>query len=97
MQKYKTIQLLDNSKYELRLNLSSDKQISTASFNLHGTAFTYPFNIGVSGVEEAVTGCVGFGLERWVIAFLCQFGTNPDNWPETVRKVWRDNDAKIRK
>lgn len=86
MQKFKIMQLMDACKYELRLNCSEDKQLSAASFNLHGTAFTYPFNIGVKGVDRPVTGCVGFGLERWVIAFLSQYGFDSDCWPETVKK-----------
>lgn len=88
MQKYKKIQLLENSKYEIRLNVSDNDQISTASFNLHGTAFSSPFKISVSEVDEAVTGCVGFGLERWVIAFLSQFGADSDNWPKPIKEKW---------
>lgn len=86
MQKFKIMQLMDECKYELKLNCSEDKQLSAASFNLHGTAFTYPFNIGVKGVDKPVTGCVGFGLERWVIAFLSQYGFDSDCWPETLKK-----------
>lgn len=97
MQKYKKIQLLENSKYEIRLNVSEDEQISAASFNLHGTAFSYPFKISISKVDEVVTGCVGFGLERWVIAFLSQFGAEPDNWPQSIKKKWENQDESIYK
>ena len=97
IQKYKRIQLLEKSKYELRLNVSTDEQISAASFNLHGTAFSYPFKISISGVDEVVTGCVGFGLERWVIAFLSQFGAEPDNWPQVMKEKWGNENEQIYK
>ncbi len=95
MQMYKKIQLLENSKYEVRLNVSTDEQISAASFNLHGTAFSYPFKISISGVDEVVTGCVGFGLERWVIAFLSQFGAEPDSWPQFIKERWENQNEEI--
>lgn len=87
MQKYKKIQIVDCNKYELRLHTSKEKKISVASFNQHGTAFTYPFNIRVRGCENSVTGCVGFGVERWVIAFLSQYGENESNWPKDVKEL----------
>lgn len=90
MQKYKKIQLLDASKYEVRLNVSPKKDIAVASFNLHGTAFTQPFNIRIHNCEEAVTGCVGYGIERWVLAFLCQFGVSVENWPDCISKVYME-------
>lgn len=91
MQKFKKLQLQDATKFELRLSYSKDQQISCASFNLHGTAFSHPFNISVNGIDETVTGCVGFGIERWVLAFLCQFGIEPDKWPLKIREAF-DNE-----
>jgi len=88
MQKFKKLQVMRETKYELRLNYESDKTLACASFNLHGTAFTHPFSIELSGESNTVTGCVGFGLERWVLAFLSQYGINIDNWPECVRKEY---------
>lgn len=89
MQKYKKIQKIDKSKIEMQLN-AGEKNISGASYNLHGTAFTYPFNISVKDVEHTETGCVGFGIERWIVAFLRQFGDEPGAWPESVITEWRD-------
>ena len=48
-------------------------------------------------MDEVVTGCVGFGLERWVIAFLSQFGAEPDNWPQSIKKKWENQDESIYK
>lgn len=87
-QKLKKIQKGEKSKYEIKLDCSSDHSTSVASFNLHGTAFTDPFNIRVNDNNETVTGCIGFGIERWVIAFWCQYGNNPQNWPQEVRDAY---------
>lgn len=92
MQKYRKIQLLDDSKYEMRLNISDEKDIAVASFNLHGTAFTDPFNIHIKDCEEAVTGCVGYGIERWVLAFLCQYGGDDDKWPDCIKQSYQNYD-----
>ena len=73
MQKLKKIQKVEKSKYEVKLNCNSSHKISVASFNLHGSAFTDPFNIKVKNNDDTVTGCIGFGIERWVIAFICQY------------------------
>lgn len=84
MQLYKSLQIKNKVKYEARLNYSDEKQMAAASFNLHGSTFTYPFNIKVANVDNAVTGCVGYGIERWVLCFLCRFGVDEKNWPGTV-------------
>lgn len=86
MQKFKKFQLQEGSKYELLLNYSENRSIAGASFNIHGTAFTYPFNIRVKNVETPVTGCVGFGIERWVLAFIAQFGWDESEWPAKIKK-----------
>ena len=86
MQKYKKIQLLDASKYELRVNYCENKDISVASFNIHGSAFTQPFNIKIEDVLFPETGCIGFGIERWVFVFLSQYGIDIENWPSIIKK-----------
>lgn len=90
MQKFKKVQLQEKSKYELQIQYGDDKYCAISSFNLHGTAFTNPFNIKVTGKEETVTGCVGFGLERLVLTFIAQYGFNIDNWPEKIRKTIKE-------
>lgn len=89
MQKYKKIQIIDNSKYELSFFYDEEHSVSVGSFNLHGTAFTVPFNFSVKDTET-VTGCIGFGLERLVLTFLSQFGENEQNWPEEIRKKYEE-------
>ncbi len=89
MQKFKMIQMKKKLKYEWRLPVGEMEEMAVASFNLHGFNFTRPFGISVNGTET-VTGCVGFGLERMVLAFLSQFGMEESCWPEEVRKSERN-------
>lgn len=84
MQKFKKMQVIDNSKYELRFPYQDSHDMSVASFNLHGTAFTQPFNISVKD-KDTVTGCIGFGIERFVLSFLSQYSEDEEKWPENIR------------
>jgi seryl-tRNA synthetase len=61
------IQQKNSLKYELCLPIE-DKLVSLASFNYHQNHFSLPFNFDNGNKIE--TGCVGFGLERWVAACL---------------------------
>lgn len=73
-------------KYELRLNVDCDRTIAAASFNFHEQFFGDAFKMAREDKSTVVTGCVGFGIERLVYAFLCQFGLDRSQWPEAVRK-----------
>lgn len=85
MNRYKLIQMHNKAKYELRLEYDNNRDISVASFNRHGKTFSHTFNISVSGVENVVSGCIGYGIERFVMAFLSQYGCNVENMPKCVR------------
>jgi seryl-tRNA synthetase len=75
-------------KYELRLTVPYvNKSIACSSVNFHSNTFGTAFNIKV-GKRNAVTGCVGFGIERWTFAFLAQFGLDEANWPDTFREQY---------
>ncbi len=87
MQKFKKIQHEERSKYELQLECKPNQYLAAASFNIHGKAFTDPFDIKVNNEELSVTGCVGFGLERWVLAALSQWGPKPRSWPEPAKQL----------
>lgn len=72
-------------KYEMRLTIPYiNKSIACSSVNFHSTAFGSAFDIKM-GKRPATTGCVGFGLERWVFAFLAQFGLDENHWPSAFR------------
>lgn len=76
----RAFQLLQSTKLELRLSLGSSCVTAAASFNLHAQHFTEPLDIrGEEGVLE--TACVGWGLERWMAAFVARWGADPEAWP----------------
>lgn len=93
IQKFKKIQKIEKLKYEVKLNCNSSHKISVASFNLHGSAFTEPFNIKVKNNDNTVTGCIGLGMERWVLAFICQYGVEPLKWPEEIKNAYYKENA----
>jgi seryl-tRNA synthetase len=77
-------------KYELRLKIPyQDKSIACSSVNFHSNTFGNAFNIKF-GKRNAVTGCVGFGIERWVFAFLSQYGLDEERWPAGFREQYAD-------
>lgn len=73
------------TKFELRGNIEKNRTISIASFNYHQTFFSRNFNIKFNNNKHIETGCVGFGLERLLYVFLCQFGYKKENWPLEIR------------
>lgn len=82
-------------KYELRLTIPYlDKSIACSSVNFHSNTFGNAFNIRM-GKRSAVTGCVGFGIERWVFAFLAQYGLNEARWPASFRGQYEDWKGKL--
>jgi seryl-tRNA synthetase len=59
------LQISNSLKDELITTIDGE-EVAIASFNMHGHHFSKPFNFDNDG--EIVSGCVGFGLERWVAA-----------------------------
>ena len=55
-------QLMSAAKYEVRISIAGEDDLSVASVNRHGAAFIKPFGLDALGVEE--TCCAGIGLER---------------------------------
>ncbi len=82
-------QLSHKTKYELRLALPQKEGASLAagSFNWHQQFFGGKFGIVAEG-SAAGTACVAFGVERWVYAFLSQYGLDRDTWPKTLLERW---------
>ena len=73
-------------KYELQLRTGEDgRTIAVASFNNHHEHFARAFSIRLTSGEHATSGCVAFGWERFLIAFLNQHGSDPASWPEIIR------------
>ena len=57
------MQRVNKQKIELVVK-SREKELALASFNYHGFHFSSPFGFEREG--KVVTGCVGFGLDRWI-------------------------------
>jgi acyl carrier protein len=75
-------------KYELRLRVDPDgRSVAAASFNNHQQHFGRAFSILLPSGEFAHSGCVAFGWERWMIAFVNQHGPDEENWPGIVRST----------
>lgn len=59
------LQLSNSLKYELSAKIN-ESNVAISSFNFHDTHFSKPFHFDKTG--SIVTGCIGYGLERWVAA-----------------------------
>jgi hypothetical protein len=59
-------------------------RLAIGSVNFHRNYFGEAFEISRDG-REAFSGCVAFGLERWIYAFLERFGMNESDWPDFDR------------
>ncbi len=65
--------------HPLKIELQVDG-LAIASFNLHQTHFGETFDISRDGTT-AWTGCVAFGLERWLGVLARRHGRDPARWP----------------
>jgi seryl-tRNA synthetase len=85
------LQRLGALKYELRLLLDRDgRSTAVASFNHHQDHFGRSFGITQSNGRPAHSGCVAFGLERWLLALSAQLGTDERSWPPRLREAAGD-------
>jgi seryl-tRNA synthetase len=80
-------QLTAETKYELSAVLPDNQRLAIGSLNYHTDFFGRAFDINVEGSGPAHSSCIGFGLERFVCAFLAQHGNDPSNWPDPVRSA----------
>jgi seryl-tRNA synthetase len=78
-------QLTAETKYELSALLPNKERLAIGSLNYHTDFFGRAFDINVEGSGPAHSSCIGFGLERFVCAFLAQHGNDPANWPDEIR------------
>lgn len=73
----------------------AERYVAAASFNDHERFFGEAFGISHGGATSpggpapsAASGCVAFGLERWLLAFLVAHGTRPEAWPDLPSRVF---------
>ena len=74
------LQRVKGLKHELILPIG-DREIAAASFNNHEAFFGTAFDIRTADDAPAASGCIAFGVERWVLAFLAAHGTESEHWP----------------
>ena len=75
-------------KFEVLVPVISEaKPTAVCSFNYHQDHFGKLFEIYQQNGELAHTACLGFGLERIVMALFKTHGMQPENWPQTARDI----------
>ena len=88
--------MLAASQRELKLKfevlvpvISTENPTACCSFNYHEAKFTDAFGIALPDGATAHTACLGFGLERCVMALFQEHGFDPGAWPKAVREqLW---------
>jgi seryl-tRNA synthetase len=74
-------------KFEVLAQIAGPEPIAVASFNYHQDHFSSTYGIAMeNGGGPAHTACLGFGLERIVLALLREHGLDLDAWPAVVRE-----------
>ncbi|PXX41944.1 amino acid--[acyl-carrier-protein] ligase [Undibacterium pigrum] len=75
-------------KFEVLVPVISEaKPTAVCSFNYHQDHFGKLFEIYQQNGELAHTACLGFGLERIVMALFKTHGMQPENWPQATRDL----------
>src|SRR6201996_1360070 len=69
--------------------ISAEDPTAVCSFNFHQEHFGSTFDIRTQDGNVANTACLGFGLERIVMALFKTHGFDPARWPQSVRqRLW---------
>jgi seryl-tRNA synthetase len=71
-------------KFEILVPIGGDNPTAVASFNAHGEHFAHVFGLQRADGGPLHTACLGFGLERCVLALLFTHGLTVSSWPEHV-------------
>ncbi|HRI52375.1 MAG TPA: amino acid--[acyl-carrier-protein] ligase [Pseudomonadota bacterium] len=76
-------------KFELLVPIASAQPTAVMSFNYHQDHFGDLFGIRTADGAVAHTACLGFGMERIVLALLKTHGLDHASWPAAVRqRLW---------
>jgi seryl-tRNA synthetase len=78
------LQRIKGLKHELVFRFPDGRPLAIASFNDHELFFGDAFKISLPDGSPAWSGCVAFGLERWLMAVLVTHGVEPSGWPVTL-------------
>jgi seryl-tRNA synthetase len=71
-------------KFEILVPVGGAEPTAVASFNAHADHFAAVFGLTSADGEPLHTACLGFGLERIVLALLWTHGTDVSAWPAAV-------------
>jgi len=81
-------QLMANMKYELIVSIGDGKEsFSIASFNNMGDSLCSQFEIRGTDGTFLHSGCIAFGIDRWVYALLTVHGADLREWPDQIKKI----------
>ena len=77
-------------KFEVLVPVNSEQDpTAVCSFNFHQEHFGETFGIATEDGNVANTACLGFGLERIVMALFKTHGFDPESWPQNARQqLW---------
>lgn len=83
-------QLEQKLKFEVLIPVTSEENpTACCSFNYHQDKFGQAFGIKLSNGDVAHSACLGFGMERVVMALFRTHGFEPRSWPMDVRaRLW---------
>jgi hypothetical protein len=79
-------QMMATMKYELTVKLRKGGLFSIASFNNMRDSLCKPFEILNPSGRPLQSGCVAFGIDRWMYALLSENGPFRD-WPAKIKKI----------
>lgn len=75
-------------KFEIQVPILDGAQpTAVCSFNLHQDHFGAAFDIRTADGQTAHSACLGFGMERVVMALFRHHGMETDDWPAAVRAL----------
>jgi seryl-tRNA synthetase len=78
------LQRIKGLKHELVFRFPDGQSLAIASFNDHELFFGDAFVISLPDGKPVWSGCVAFGLERWLMAILATHGVEPSGWPQIL-------------
>ena len=83
-------QIEQKLKFEVLIPvISEENPTACCSFNYHQDKFGSAFDIRLPNGETAHSACLGFGLERVVMALFKTHGFDPTRWPAGARaQLW---------
>ena len=83
------LQRIKALKHELIVRFPDGRSLAIASFNNHERFFGDSFGISLETGEVAASGCVAFGIERWLLAVLAANCVGPED--DATEFGWSSN------